>query len=189
MRTVALTAAGRPVGMLAMRGRPASEADRALLRTFANHAALALERAQLREQALRSELLGGGRPAAARPDRGGVARPAHPAGHHEGGVVDPLATRPSPLSDADTHELHGLIDMETDRLTRLVTSLLRHDPLRGRRARGPARARSRSATLVTEAVVAPSARRSGERPVDDGVPADLLPDVDVDQLLDRPGTG
>ena len=36
---------------------PASEADRALLRTFANHAALALERAQLREQALRSELL------------------------------------------------------------------------------------------------------------------------------------
>jgi len=57
MQTVALTAAGRPVGILAMRGMPASEADRALLRTFANHAALALERAQLREQAMRSELL------------------------------------------------------------------------------------------------------------------------------------
>ena len=57
MGTVALSASGRPVGILAMRGMPASEADRALLRTFANHAALALERAQLREQALRSELL------------------------------------------------------------------------------------------------------------------------------------
>ena len=45
------------MGILALRGLPASEADRALLRTFANHAALALERAQLREQALRSELL------------------------------------------------------------------------------------------------------------------------------------
>jgi signal transduction histidine kinase len=44
-------------GILALRGIPASAADRALLRTFANHAALALERAQLREQALRSELL------------------------------------------------------------------------------------------------------------------------------------
>ena len=27
-------------------------------------------------------------------------------------------------SDADAHELYGLIDVETDRLTRLVTSLL-----------------------------------------------------------------
>ena len=55
--TVALTASGRPVGILAMGGCRTHEADRALLRTFANHAALALERAQLREQALRSELL------------------------------------------------------------------------------------------------------------------------------------
>ena len=50
---MALTAAGRPVGILAILGAPDSEADRALLRTFANSAALALERAQLREQALR----------------------------------------------------------------------------------------------------------------------------------------
>ena len=38
-------------------GCPPSEATASCSRTFANHAALALERAQLREQALRSELL------------------------------------------------------------------------------------------------------------------------------------
>ena len=52
-----MSVSGRPVGLLALRGLPVSAADRALLRTFANHAALAVERAQLREQALRSELL------------------------------------------------------------------------------------------------------------------------------------
>ncbi len=124
LRTVALTASGRPVGMLAMRGRPASEADRALLRTFANHAALALERAQLRDQALRSELLEEVDRLAARAGRGGVARPAHPPGHHEGGVLDLAASRASRSPTHDIDELHGLIDVETDRLTRLVTSLL-----------------------------------------------------------------
>ena len=102
---------------------PASEADRALLRTFANHAALALERAQLREQALRSELLEE------------VDRLRHAlVGAVSHDLRTPLATmkvasstllHPAiPLSDADTDELHGLIDVETDRLTRLVTSLL-----------------------------------------------------------------
>jgi len=123
MRTVALTAAGRPVGILAMRGMPASEDDRALLRTFANHAALALERAQLREQALRTELLEE------------VDRLRHAlVGAVSHDLRTPLATmkvasstllHPAlPLSDADVEELHGLIDVETDRLARLVTSLL-----------------------------------------------------------------
>lgn len=123
VRTVALTASGRPVGMLAMRGRPASEADRALLRAFANHAALALERAQLRDQAVRTELLEE------------VDRLRHAlVGAVSHDLRTPLATmkvasstllHPTyPLSDADTDELHGLIDVETDRLTRLVTSLL-----------------------------------------------------------------
>ena len=57
LQTVVLTAAGEPVGLLALRAMPETEEDRALLRTFANHAALALERAQLHGQALRSELL------------------------------------------------------------------------------------------------------------------------------------
>src|SRR5262249_12114125 len=56
-RAVARSAAGRPGGILALRGLPVSAADRDLLRAFANHAALALEQAQLRAQAIRSELL------------------------------------------------------------------------------------------------------------------------------------
>ena len=47
LRTVALTSSGRAMGMLAMRSLPIHETDRAVLYTFANDAALALERAQL----------------------------------------------------------------------------------------------------------------------------------------------
>ena len=49
LQTVALSASRRPVGVLAVRGLPASANDRARLLTFANHAALAVERAQLQE--------------------------------------------------------------------------------------------------------------------------------------------
>ena len=123
IQTVVLTAAGRPVGLLAMRGMPTREADRALLRTFANHAALALERVNLRERALRSEVLEE------------VDRLRHAlVGAVSHDLRTPLATMkvasstllhpPNPLSSADTDELHALIDVETDRLTRLVTSLL-----------------------------------------------------------------
>ena len=48
---LALTAAGRPVGLLVMSGEEASSQDREPLLLFANHAALAVERAQLREEA------------------------------------------------------------------------------------------------------------------------------------------
>ena len=166
--------------MLAMRGCPASEADRALLRTFANHAALALERAQLREQAMRSELLEE------------VDRLRHAligAVSHD--LRTPLATmkvasstllHPDlPLSDADAHELHGLIDVETDRLTRLVTSLLdmtRIDAGVLEVRRGPT-----SVVRTWSTRRSPhSARRSGDRPVVVAMPDDL-PEVDIDQLL------
>ena len=56
-QTVALTATGRPIGLLHIWGAGLSRHDQDLLHTFANHMALALERAQLREQALRTELL------------------------------------------------------------------------------------------------------------------------------------
>jgi len=46
-----------PLASLRLRGLPTSKNDRAVLTTFANDAALALERAQLREQALRSNSL------------------------------------------------------------------------------------------------------------------------------------
>jgi two-component system sensor histidine kinase KdpD len=123
LRAISLSTAGGPVGILALHGLPALAADRALLRTFANHAAVALERAQLRAQALRSELL-------EEVDR--VRRALLGAVSHDlrtplatmkvasSTLLDPAIT----LSGEDTQELYDLLDMQTDRLTRLVTSLL-----------------------------------------------------------------
>ena len=47
----------RPVGMLVLQDVQLVEHDRSLLGTFANQAALAVDRAQLSEQALRARLL------------------------------------------------------------------------------------------------------------------------------------
>ena len=54
---VALAASNRPVGLLVLEEVRFARQDRALLGTFANQAALAVERAQLQEQVLRSHLL------------------------------------------------------------------------------------------------------------------------------------
>jgi two-component system sensor histidine kinase KdpD len=179
IQTVALTASGRPVGILAIRGMPAREADRALLRTFANHAALALERAQLRDQAMRSELLEE------------VDRLRHAllgAVSHD--LRTPLATMkvasstllspPNPLSETDTHELHGLIDLETDRLTRLVTSLLDMTRI------DAGVLVARPAPVSVRAVVDDTMTSLGPQLTDHSVEIDLpehLPDVLVDRLL------
>jgi two-component system sensor histidine kinase KdpD len=179
MHTVALSAAGRPVGILAMRGLPASEEDRALLRTFANHAALALERTQLREQAMRSELL-------EEVDR--LRHALMGAVSHD--LRTPLATmkvaastllRPVvPLSDDEMEELHELIEVETDRLTHLVTSLLdmtRIDAgvLEVRRCA------TSVADLVEDAVIASGRALQGQT-IETSIAPDL-PEVDIDKLL------
>ncbi len=54
---VALVASNRPVGMLVLQEVRLDRQDRGLLGTFANQAALAVERAQLQDQVLRSRLL------------------------------------------------------------------------------------------------------------------------------------
>ncbi len=123
VRAVALSAASRPVGILALRGLPALASDRDMLRTFANHAALALERAQLRAQAQRSRLL---------EEVDQIRRALLGAVSHD--LRTPLATMKvasstlldpqSALTEEAARELYGLLDAQTDRLTRLVTSLL-----------------------------------------------------------------
>jgi two-component system sensor histidine kinase KdpD len=55
--SVALVVSHRPVGMLVLQDVQLVERDRSLLGTFANQAALAVDRAQLSEQALRARLL------------------------------------------------------------------------------------------------------------------------------------
>ena len=123
LQTVALATADGPVGVLAVRARSLSSDDRALLGAFANHSALAIERARLRQQAMQAELLG-------EIDR--LRQTLLGAVSHD--LRTPLAsmkiastTLRDPtleLSGADIDELHDIIDRQADRLTRLVTSLL-----------------------------------------------------------------
>ncbi len=122
-QTVALTAVGRPIGLLCIWGAGFSPHDHELLHTFANHMALALERAQLREQAMRTELL-------EEVDR--LQRALVGAVSHD--LRTPLATikaSASTLRNAEANvsgperqELLALIESQSDRLDRLVTNLL-----------------------------------------------------------------
>jgi two-component system sensor histidine kinase KdpD len=123
LRTIALSPSGRPVGILAMRGVPILETDRAVLSTFANDAALALERAQLREQALGAKLL----EEADRFRRGLLGAVSHDLRTPLATIKvasSTLANRGELLSASDSKLLLQLIEIESDRLTRLVTNLL-----------------------------------------------------------------
>jgi two-component system sensor histidine kinase KdpD len=167
------------VGILALRGIPSSEAERDLLRTFANHAALALERAQLREQAMRSELL-------EEVDR--LRHSLMGAVSHD--LRTPLATMKLAssmlydpnisLSEADEHELHGLIDVEADRLNRLVTSLL--DMTRIDAGVLDIRRAPSSVRDLVDDTVSSLHSALGEDVVEVAM-ADDLPEADIDSIL------
>lgn len=179
IQAVALAASGQAIGLLALRGLPGGRRDHELLRAFANHLALALERAQLREQAVRAQLL-------EEVDR--LRRSLVGAVSHD--LRTPLATikvsastlldTEVPVSLADAQELVGLIDVQADRLDRLVSNLLDMT-----RIQSGALELRRQPTTVAElvdealAVLGPSADL--ER-VQWRAPADL-PLVDVDHVL------
>jgi two-component system sensor histidine kinase KdpD len=120
---LALTAAGRPVGLLALSGETAATHEREPLLLCANQIALAVERAQLREQALRTRLT----EEMARLAKTLVAAVAHD-------LRAPLASikaSSSTLSDTELEispearqSLAELIDVQADRLADLVTNLL-----------------------------------------------------------------
>ncbi len=121
--SIALVVSHRPVGMLVLQDVRLVGRDRSLLSTFANQAALTVDRAQLREQALRSQLL-------EEIDRWRSALMG--AASHD--LRTPLAsikTAVSSLRQVDAHlgpedraELLELIELQADRLARLVTNLL-----------------------------------------------------------------
>ncbi len=123
LRQIPLTAAARPVGLLVLRGRQLDVHDRGLLATYANHAALAIERAQLRDQALQANLL-------QQVDEWRAALVSAVA--HD--LRTPLASIKVAVSDlrdaaivlpeAARHDLLETIEEQTDRLTRLVTTVL-----------------------------------------------------------------
>lgn len=122
---LALVAAGRPIGMLAITDVVITEQQREPLLLFANQIALAVERAQLREDALRAQLT---------EQVENVARTLVAAVSHD--LRSPLASIKAAssvladpqlapaLSESDRAELARLVDSQTDRLAALVTSLL-----------------------------------------------------------------
>jgi two-component system sensor histidine kinase KdpD len=179
VQAVALTASDEAIGLLALRGLNRARPDHELLRAFANHLALALQRAQLREQAVRAQLLD-------EIDR--LRRALVGAVSHD--LRTPLATikvaastlldSSAALSGPDAKELLGLIDLQADRLNRLVSNLLDMTRIQSG-ALELRRARTALPQLLEDALAAlGSAAEVGrvqwEAPVD-------LPDVDVDPVL------
>lgn len=179
LRTIALSPSGRPVGILAMRGVPILDTDQAVLNTFANDAALALERAQLREQALRTKLL----EEADRFRRGLLGAVSHD-------LRTPLATikvasstltsRGELLSSTDTQLLHQLIEIESDRLTRLVTNLLDMTRIEAG-VLTLNRVTMKVRDLIGDAVAAMESSLEDQRV--EVIAPDSLPEVDVDRVL------
>jgi two-component system sensor histidine kinase KdpD len=91
-----------------------------------------------------------------------------------------LLSPPNPLSETDLHELYGLIDLETDRLTRLVTSLL--DMTRIDAGVLVARPSSTPVRAVLEETVAAVRSQLTDHSIEIDL-AEHLPDVLVDRLL------
>jgi two-component system, OmpR family, sensor histidine kinase KdpD len=120
---LALTASGRPVGLLALSADAAARHEREPLLLFANQIALAVERAQLREQALRTRV---------NEEMARLAKTLVAAVSHD--LRAPLASikaSSSTLSDAELdiapdarRHLAALIDVQADRLADLVQNLL-----------------------------------------------------------------
>jgi two-component system sensor histidine kinase KdpD len=120
---LALTAVQRPVGQLVVAGAPRDAFSRRLLTVLANQAALAIERSQLREQALRTELL-------EEVDRwrnalvGAVSHDLRTPLAAITTAVTALRDHDAVLSAADHDQLLETIELQSDHLARLVANLL-----------------------------------------------------------------
>lgn len=120
---VVLTAGGRPIGLVALAGRTLNRHEEALLRIYTNHAALAIERRQLREQAVRSELL-------EQVDHwrdalmGSVSHDLRTPLASITTAVSALRRGGPALVEADRAELLELIEVQAGNLSRLMTNLL-----------------------------------------------------------------
>jgi two-component system, OmpR family, sensor histidine kinase KdpD len=119
----ALAAAGRPVGLLVLSAESASGPDQEPLSLFANQIALAVERAQLREQVLQTRLT----EEVARLAKTLVAAVSHdlraPLSRIKASSST-LADNELVIDSAAAQSLARLIDVEADRLADLVRNLL-----------------------------------------------------------------
>ncbi|MET8306884.1 ATP-binding protein [Micromonospora sp. NPDC005173] len=176
---LALIAANRPVGLLVVSGQRLAKQEREPLLLFANQAALAIERAQLREHALRTELT---------EEVERLARMLVAAVSHD--LRTPLASikaSSSILADPDLDigrasqlELAELIDTQADRLAALVTNLLDMSRVQA----GVLRPRYTVTTVadLVATVLRDLSPALGARLVRVNAPVDLPP-IDIDLVL------
>ncbi len=179
LQVLALTAAGRPVGLLALSADAAAQHEREPLMLFANQVALAVERVQLREQALRTRLT---------EEMARVAKTLVAAVAHD--LRAPLASikgSSSTLSDTELaisprarQDLAKLIDVQADRLADLVQNLLDMSRIQA----GVLKPRSTVVSLdeLVASVVADLTPALRGHQIDVELPGDLPP-VDVDLVL------
>lgn len=176
---VALTARGRPIGLVALCAPDVGRHTAELVQTYANHAALALERSQLREQALRTELLE--QVDALRASLIGAVShdlrtPLASVKAAVSALRDVEASRA--LAPGDREELLALIETQSDALDRLVANLLDMT-----RIQSGALELRREPALVTDVVhgaIRAAALDPGRFRVE---LADDLPSVEVDVVL------
>jgi two-component system sensor histidine kinase KdpD len=177
---VALVVANnRPVGMLVLENVQFARSDRDLLGTFANQAALAVELAMLQDQAMRSRLL-------EEIDRwrrammGAVSHDLRTPLASVKTAVSSLRRDSDTMATSDRAELLELIELQTDRLARLVTNLLDMTRIES----GALEVRSSIIgfeELVGEAIDAVSGLVPASR-LDVDAPADL-PLLEIDHVL------
>ena len=179
VQTLALVSSGRPIGLLALRNAPATRAVREALPILANHLAIALERGMLHERVHHAELL-------EEIDR--LRQALVGAVSHD--LRTPLATikvasstlvaSMDALTRADLDELSGLIDRQTDRLTRLVNNLL--DMTRIQSGALEVRPKRTAVESLIQEAVGGLRSALGDREVVVLCPGDLPP-VEADPLL------
>ena len=123
VQAVALVASGQAIALLALRGLPPTGHGNEQLQAFVNHLALALERAQLRDEAVRAQLL----TEVDRLRRSLVGAVSHDLRTPLASIKVSASTLADPeasLDPTDVRELAALIDEQADRLERLVSNLL-----------------------------------------------------------------
>ncbi|HEX6452943.1 MAG TPA: ATP-binding protein [Trebonia sp.] len=179
LTVIALAASGRPIGLLALSADAAARHEREPLLLFANHIALAVERAQLRDQALRTQV---------NAEMARVARTLVAAVAHD--LRSPLASlkaSSSTLADPDLdigedarRSLAVTIDAKADRLADLVQNLLDMSRIQAGVLR-PRRTVASLRTLVSGVLTDPPPSWSGHD-IQAEIP-DGMPPVDADLVL------
>ncbi len=122
---VTLVSAERPVGLLVFKGRRPGRHEREMLAAYAAHGALAIERAQLREQALRTSLLeetDSFRRALLGSVSHDLRTPLASIKASVSTLVNPATS--AAIQESERAELLATIEEQADHLARLVTNLL-----------------------------------------------------------------